>query len=131
MGHAIKLLLVEDEEELIKIVETYFRDEGYDVRTAFSAEAAISQFSTFTPDVIVSDIKMGELDGFEFLEVVRSTPSVKDVPLIFVTIMDDRASVERAGKLGASGYIIKPFDVEELHVKINEVLGQKGMKKGT
>ncbi len=131
MGHAIKLLLVEDEEELIKIVETYFRDEGYDVRTAFSAEAAISQLSTFTPDVIVSDIKMGELDGFEFLEVVRSTPSVKDVPLIFVTIMDDRASVERAGKLGASGYIIKPFDVEELHVKINEVLGQKGMKKGT
>jgi len=131
MGHAIKLLLVEDEEELIKIVETYFRDEGYDVRTAFSAEAAISQLSTFTPDVIVSDIKIGELDGFEFLEVVRSTPSVKDVPLIFVTIMDDRASVERAGKLGASGYIIKPFDVEELHVKINEVLGQKGMKKGT
>ncbi|MBM4161464.1 MAG: response regulator [Ignavibacteria bacterium] len=128
MAHTIKLLLVEDEEELIKIVETYFRDEGYDVRTAFSAEAAISQFSTFTPDVIVSDVKMGEMDGFGFLEVVRKTPSVKDVPLIFLTIMDDRASVERAVKLGASGYMTKPFDVEELHVKINEVLSEKGKR---
>ena len=115
-------LLVEDEEELIKIVETYFHDEGFDVRVALSAENALALLSSFTPDIIVSDVKMGRMDGFQFLEVIRKMPLVKNVPLIFLTIMDDRTSVERAAKLGASGYMTKPFDVEELHEKIREVL---------
>ncbi len=128
MATNIKLLLVEDEEELIKIVETYFRDEGFDVRVALSAENALSLLSSFTPDIIVSDVKMGRMDGFQFLEVIRKMPLVKNVPLIFLTIMDDRTSVERAAKLGASGYLTKPFDVEELHEKIREVLGGGGKK---
>ncbi len=128
MATNTKLLLVEDEEELIKIVETYFRDEGFDVRVALSAENALSQLSSFTPDIIVSDVKMGRMDGFQFLEVVRKMPLVKNVPLIFLTIIDDRSSVERAAKLGASGYMTKPFDVEELHEKIREVLGGGGKK---
>jgi DNA-binding response OmpR family regulator len=122
MATNIKLLLVEDEEELIKIVETYFRDEGFDVRVALSAENALSLLSSFTPDIIVSDVKMGRMDGFQFLEALRKMPPMKNVPLIFLTIMDDRSSVERAVKLGASGYVTKPFDVEELHEKIREVL---------
>lgn len=128
MATNIKLLLVEDEEELIKIVETYFRDEGFDVRVALSAENALSLLSSFTPDIIVSDVKMGRMDGFQFLEVIRKMPLVKNVPLIFLTIIDDRTSVERAAKLGASGYMTKPFDVEELHEKIREVLGGGGKK---
>jgi len=128
MATNIKLLLVEDEEELIKIVETYFRDEGFDVRVALSAENALSLLSSFTPDIIVSDVKMGRMDGFQFLEVIRKMPLVKNVPLIFLTIIDDRSSVERAAKLGASGYMTKPFDVEELHEKIREVLGGGGKK---
>jgi DNA-binding response OmpR family regulator len=128
MATNTKLLLVEDEEELIKIVETYFRDEGFDVRVALSAENALSLLSSFTPDIIVSDVKMGRMDGFQFLELIRKMPLVKNVPLIFLTIMDDRSSVERAAKLGASGYMTKPFDVEELHEKIREVLGGGGKK---
>jgi DNA-binding response OmpR family regulator len=128
MATNTKLLLVEDEEELIKIVETYFRDEGFDVRVALSAENALSLLSSFTPDIIVSDVKMGRMDGFQLLEVIRKMPLVRDVPLIFLTIMDDRTSVERAAKLGASGYMTKPFDVEELHEKIREVLGGGGKK---
>jgi DNA-binding response OmpR family regulator len=128
MATNTKLLLVEDEEELIKIVETYFRDEGFDVRVALSAENALSLLSSFTPDIIVSDVKMGRMDGFQFLEVIRKMPLVKNVPLIFLTIIDDRTSVERAAKLGASGYMTKPFDVEELHEKIREVLGGGGKK---
>ena len=128
MATNTKLLLVEDEEELIKIVETYFRDEGFDVRVALSAENALSLLSSFTPDIIVSDVKMGRMDGFQFLEVIRKMPLVKNVPLIFLTILDDRTSVERAAKLGASGYMTKPFDVEELHEKIREVLGGGGKK---
>lgn len=128
MATNTKLLLVEDEEELIKIVETYFRDEGFDVRVTLSAEEALALLSGFSPDIIVSDVKMGRMDGFEFLEAVRKMPQANNIPLVFLTIVDDRSSVERAMKLGASGYITKPFDVEELHEKIIEVLAEGGKK---
>jgi DNA-binding response OmpR family regulator len=116
-----KLLLVEDEEELVKIVETYFRDEGYDVRIAMNGEEGLRVLKEFTPDIIVSDVKMGRMDGFEFFEAMKRQPKLAGIPLIFLTIMDDRSSVERATKLGAAGYMTKPFDVEELHEKIKEL----------
>ena len=79
----------------------------------------------FKPDVIVSDVKMGQMDGFQFFEALKKLPEFSKTPVIFLTIMDDRSSVERATKLGASGYITKPFDVEELHQKIREVMSGK------
>jgi DNA-binding response OmpR family regulator len=120
-----KLLLVEDEEELVGIVQTYFRDEGYEVRIALNGEEGLKVLRQFTPDVIVTDVKMGRMDGFEFFEALLKIPAFARIPVIFLTIMDDRSSVERAKKLGAAGYITKPFDVEELHQKITEVLTSK------
>jgi two-component system sensor histidine kinase/response regulator len=125
MEKTTKLLLVEDEVELIKIVETYFRDEGYEVRIAMNAEDALVLLENFSPDVIVSDVRMGRMDGFQFLETLRKSPDKAQIPLIFLTILDDRASVERAKTLGAAGYLTKPFDVEDLHDKIREVLTKK------
>jgi two-component system, OmpR family, alkaline phosphatase synthesis response regulator PhoP len=120
-----KLLLVEDEEELVRIVQTYFRDEGYEVRIALNGEEALKVVREFKPDVIVSDVKMARMDGFEFYEALQKLPVVSKIPFIFLTIMDDRSSVERATQLGASGYMTKPFDVEELHEKVKELLPRK------
>ncbi len=125
MATSQKLLLVEDEEELVKIVQTYFRDEGFDVRIALNGEEGVKTLQTFTPDVIVTDVKMGKMDGFEFFTEVKKLPRGSRIPVIFLTIMDDRASVERAMRLGAAGYMTKPFDVEELHEKIKEVTAKR------
>lgn len=119
------LLLVEDEEELVRIVETYFRDEGYDVHIAMNAEEALVKLDKFVPDIIVSDVRMGRMDGFQFLEALRAMPGRKSIPFIFLTIMDDRQSVQRAAKMGADGYLTKPFDVEDLHDKIRQVLARR------
>jgi DNA-binding response OmpR family regulator len=120
-----KLLLVEDEIELVSIVQTYFRDEGFEVRIALNGIEGLKVVRDFKPDVIVSDVKMGQMDGFEFFEALKKLPEFRKTPFIFLTIMDDRSSVERATELGASGYITKPFDVEELHAKIQEVMSEK------
>jgi len=120
-----KLLLVEDEIELVSIVQTYFRDEGFEVRIALNGIEALKVVRDFKPDVIVSDVKMGQMDGFEFFEALKKLPEFSKTPFIFLTIMDDRSSVERATRLGASGYMTKPFDVEELHEKIQEVMSGK------
>ncbi|HTY38046.1 MAG TPA: response regulator [Bacteroidota bacterium] len=125
MATTHRLLLVEDEEELVRIVQTYFRDEGYEVRIALNGEEALKTVPEFKPDVIVSDVKMGRMDGFEFYEALRKLPGSDEIPFLFLTIMDDRASVERATQLGASGYMTKPFDVEELHEKVKELIDRK------
>ena len=125
MEKNMKLLLVDDEEELVKIVHTYFRDEGYDVRIAMNAEEALVTLESFTPDVIVSDVRMGPMDGFQLRETLRERPRTASIPFIFLTIMDDRSSVERAAALGAAGYLTKPFDVEVLEKKIKDVLGKQ------
>lgn len=117
-----RILLVEDEIELIKIVETFFKDEGFEVRTAMNGEEALAIFSHYTPDVIISDVRMDHMDGFELLEALRKIPKGKDIPFIFLTIMDDRLSVQHARELGASDYMTKPFDVEDLLIKVNGVL---------
>ncbi|MCX6133475.1 MAG: response regulator [Ignavibacteriales bacterium] len=125
METAHKLLLVEDEEELVSIVQTYFRDEGYEVRIALNGEEGLKAVRDFKPDVIVSDVKMARMDGFEFYEALQKLPEASKIPFVFLTIMDDRSSVERAKELGASGYITKPFDVEELHEKVRELMPRK------
>ncbi|MBF8296425.1 MAG: two component transcriptional regulator, LuxR family [Bacteroidetes bacterium] len=122
MVKAQKLLLVEDEEELVRIVQTYFRDEGYEVRIAFNGNEGLKVVRDFKPDVIVSDVKMGQMDGFEFFEALQKLPEFSKIPVLFLTIMDDRSSTERATQLGAAGYMTKPFDVEELHEKVKEIL---------
>jgi DNA-binding response OmpR family regulator len=125
MGTTQKLLLVEDEEELVRIVQTYFRDEGYEVRIAYNGNEGLTVVQDFKPDVIVSDVKMGQMDGFEFFEALQKLPEFSKIPVLFLTIMDDRSSVDRATQLGAAGYMTKPFDVEELHEKIKEILAAR------
>lgn len=125
MDKTHKLLLVEDEEELVRIVQTYFRDEGFEVRIALNGLEGLKMVRDFIPDIIVSDVKMGQMDGFEFFEALKKLPEFSNTPFVFLTIMDDKASVERATALGASGYMTKPFDVEELHAKIQELLPGK------
>jgi CheY-like chemotaxis protein len=120
-----KLLLVEDEKELIGIVESYFRDEGYEVRVASNGVEAMTVLAHFIPDIIVSDVRMGPMDGFEMVEAIRTNQHLKSIPVIFLTIMDDRSSFERAKKLDVVEYMTKPFEVEELHAKVVETLAKK------
>lgn len=118
-----RVLLVEDEPELIKIVETVFKDEGFDVRMALSAENALEIVKTFTPSIVISDVKMEGMDGFDFVEALRKNPMYQKTPVILVTILDDRDSIERAKKLGVSAYMTKPFDADELLEKVRELIG--------
>ncbi len=119
-----KLLLVDDEEDLVRIVHTYFTDEGYEVRTADSGENGLSVLEEFAPDVIISDVQMEGIDGFEFMERCQKVPALANIPFVFLTIVDEKSSVEHAMSLGASAYVTKPFDVEELDYRIRQILSK-------
>ncbi|MBF8247328.1 MAG: response regulator containing a CheY-like receiver domain and an HTH DNA-binding domain, partial [Bacteroidetes bacterium] len=90
------ILLVEDEEKLIDIVALVLQDEGYDVQKSLTAEDALLVAPNFHPDLIISDMKMGEMDGFALFEKVRSDDRIGKVPFIFLTALDDSSSRQKA-----------------------------------
>jgi CheY-like chemotaxis protein len=108
------ILLVEDDTMLIEILASVLQEQGYSVQQAFSAEEALRFCETSTPDVIVSDVKMGEMDGFTFFEEVHRMARLKNIPFLFITAFDDYTGVAKAKELGAAGYITKPFDLDNV-----------------
>jgi CheY-like chemotaxis protein len=109
-----EILIVEDEEDLINILGIVLMDEGYTVMKASSAEEALLLCRTRPPDLIISDIKMGAMDGFALLERIKATESLKNIPFIFLTSVDEPQARNRGLKLGANAYVTKPFDVDPL-----------------
>ncbi len=108
-----KILLVDDEEQLTSIMANVLQDEGFFVKTMPSAEEALKAYLSFSPDLVISDVKMERMDGFTMFERVKALQSSRSVPFIFLTGLDDRLGQQRASTMGATAYVNKPFDVDE------------------
>ena len=116
-----KILIVEDEEDLINIIGTVLTDEGYNVNKSSSAEEALLLCQTVRPDLIISDIKMGSMDGFDLLERIKASDLLKKVPFVFLTSFDESQARKKGLRLGAAAYVTKPFDIDDLLEKIREL----------
>jgi DNA-binding response OmpR family regulator len=116
------ILIVEDEEVLLDIVGTVFRDAGYGVMKASSAEEALRLSASIPADLIISDVRMGEMDGFTLLERLRATDTLKNIPFIFLTAYDERDGLQRGLSLGAKAYITKPFDIDDLLERVMKLV---------
>ncbi|MDP2883984.1 MAG: response regulator [Ignavibacteria bacterium] len=119
------ILLVEDEEDLINIVGSVLRDEGYEVKQSLTAEEALQLCAGYKPDLIICDVKMGEMDGFVMLEKLKTSEKLKKVPFIFLTAFDEPEGKKEGLRLGADAYITKPFDVDELLRTVRKLVPPK------
>ena len=115
-----KILVVEDDKELNKTVCTYLNKNGYEAVGCLSANDAYNEMYGNLFDLIISDIMMPDIDGFEFAETVRGLN--KEIPIIFMTAKDDISSKQHGYRLGIDDYLVKPVDLEELILKIGAVL---------
>ncbi|HEY5156790.1 MAG TPA: HD domain-containing phosphohydrolase [Anaerolineales bacterium] len=109
-----RILLVEDESLLLEVMCNILQAEGYEVHPAANGKIALEILANFKPDLIISDIMMPEMDGFEFLESVRVMPNGITTPFLFLSALTGRADVNRARSLGVDDYLFKPFDALEL-----------------
>lgn len=107
------VLLVEDEESLINIVGSVLKDEGYEVKKSLTAEEAFQLCQGKKPDLIICDVKMGEMSGFGLLEKLKTCESLKKIPFVFLTSFDATEDKKKGLRLGADAYITKPFDLDE------------------
>jgi two-component SAPR family response regulator len=109
------VLAVDDEPALLKVTEMSLLSAGYAVLTFDDARDALEEMHDgLRPDVIVSDIHMPAMDGYEFYSRVREIHELRGVPFLFLTALEDRASMRRGMALGADDYLTKPFDRQEL-----------------
>jgi cellulose synthase/poly-beta-1,6-N-acetylglucosamine synthase-like glycosyltransferase/CheY-like chemotaxis protein len=118
-GHRGAVLAVDDDEMLLALLEAALSDAGYRVTTAASGEQALDRLAEAVPDVIVSDIEMPELDGFELVRRLREDPSLRTVPLVFLTSRTASEDVVAGIGLGADDYVTKPFQITELIARVN------------
>lgn len=116
-----KILVVEDNRELNKTVCTYLNQNGYEAHGCLSAnEAYDAMYGGTLFDLIISDIMMPEVDGFEFAQTVRELN--QEIPILFMTARDDFASKQRGFKAGIDDYMVKPIDLDELLLRMGALL---------
>ena len=121
------ILLVEDDIQFNRIVCSYLTDNGYNVVGCLSAAEAFEQMEKMSFDMIVSDIMMKDVNGFEFAEQVRIIN--KDIPFLFLTARDDLQSKEKGYRMGIDDYIVKPFEPLEVIARINAHLRREENKE--
>ena len=113
------VLIVEDDVQFNRIICSYLTDNGYSVVGCHSAAQALEQMEKMSFDMIVSDIMMKGIDGFEFAEQVRVVN--KDIPFLFLTARDDLQSKEKGYRMGIDDYIVKPVEMKELIFRIEAI----------
>ncbi len=115
----MKLLVAEDDLDILDDINSFFVKEGFEVRSCSNGLEALTALNSFTPDIIISDIMMPYLDGFELFEKVKSNFMLKSIPFIFLTAKADLNSIRKGMNLGADDYLTKPFNFDELLLAVN------------
>ena len=109
-----KILLVEDDAPLLDVMRYLLEAEGYEVCPAVNGKQALDLFASSQPSLIISDIMMPEMNGYELLEAIRVLPEGITVPFLFLSARTERSDVDRARSLGVDDYLFKPFEAPEL-----------------
>ena len=115
-----KILVVEDDRDLNKTVCSFLNNSGYEATGCLGAEEAYDVMYDDVFDLIVSDVMMPGIDGFEFAKTVRSLN--EEIPILFMTARDDFASKQRGFRVGVDDYMVKPIDLDELFLRIGALL---------
>lgn len=113
------VLIIEDDDSIREIVSRVLKDEGFVVHSAVNGLIGLEQFYIVLPDLILLDVKMPEMDGWETLERLRN---VSGTPVIMLTVFGSTDDIIRGLELGADDYLVKPFGIEELIARVRAVL---------
>ncbi len=119
-----RILIVDDEPKLLSAVAETLSEEGYQVTTAKSGMEALVQLAESLPDLIISDVRMPGMDGYQLVGTLRSNPRTELIPIIFLTAKGRREDRISGFRNGVDAYVTKPFDPEELLVIIANILNR-------
>ncbi|MDX9786450.1 MAG: response regulator [Desulfobacterales bacterium] len=116
------ILIVEDEENIVVPLDFLLRRQGYEVLVACNGEDAIDQIAKKKPDLLLLDIMLPGMDGYEVCEKIRLKPEWKDIKIVFLTAKGREVDIAKGMVLGADEYIVKPFSNVEIIEKVKTLL---------
>jgi DNA-binding response OmpR family regulator len=119
-----KILVVEDDPDQLEVVRFTLKNAGFAVGTATNGIDALKKAQTVSPDLIIMDVMMPELDGFAVCETLRGNPATASIPVLMLTGLCSHISRLVGFESGATDYVIKPFDAEQLVSKVEKLLYQ-------
>jgi len=119
MPNSIKILIVDDDPHIAELITLYLNKEGYETRTAGTGRKAVEEFSKFSPHLVLLDLMLPEMDGYQVCGEIRK---ISAVPIIMLTAKGETFDKVLGLELGADDYIVKPFDPKELVARVRAVL---------
>jgi twitching motility two-component system response regulator PilG len=124
----MKVLIVDDTNTLRSLVQIYLLAPGWEFVEAQNGAEGLEKVRALRPDVVISDVKMPVMDGFELCAAIRSDPSLRDIPVVLLTMLGDEASRERGRLVGASAFLTKPISPETLRDTVRAAVAQKDVR---
>lgn len=120
---AKKILIVDDEPNIVISLEFLMRREGFEVSVARDGEEALERIRADRPDLVLLDVMMPKINGFEVCQAVRADPGLVDVHILMLTAKGREAEIAKGLALGADAYVPKPFSTRDLVVQVRSMLG--------
>lgn len=117
-----RVLLVEDDRGISELVKHMLNGHGFKCESAFNGIEALQQVESFKPELVIMDVNMPQMDGWQTLAAIKSSPKTSGIPVIMCTEKNSFSDIEKANDLGCQGYITKPITHERLLKKIEEVI---------
>src|SRR3989440_10927246 len=120
-----RVLVVDDEPQITRVLRTVLTSQGYQVRTAGEGESALSNFTEWQPELVITDLFMPHMDGLELCKRIRA---VSSVPIIVLSVKGEERTKVEALDLGADDYVTKPFGIDELMARVRAALRRAGVE---
>jgi CheY-like chemotaxis protein len=124
----MKVLIVDDTNTLRSLVQIYLIAHGWEFVEAQNGADGLEKARTVRPDVIVSDVKMPVMDGFELCAAIRSDPDLFEIPVVLLTMLGDEASRQRGRLVGATAFLTKPIAPDKLREAVRSAVQRKGAR---
>ncbi len=118
-----KILIVDDEPNIVISLEFLMKKEGFDVAVAVDGEEALAKVDSFRPDLVLLDVMMPKKSGFEVCEALRADPEKAGLLVVMLTAKGRETEVAKGLAIGADAYVTKPFSTKDLVVKVKGMLG--------
>ncbi len=124
-----RVLIADDNPQGVELLEAYLSGTDYEIRTAADGDETLQRVADWQPDLILLDIMMPKISGFEVCKRVRSNPATRDTAVLMITALDQPSDVERAVEAGTDDYLTKPINKTELLLRVRSLLASRKNKR--
>jgi len=120
-----KILIADDQVEILTLLKDFLSDHDFEVMVLKESKNILAEVMAFKPDLILLDLLMPDLGGFEICEILNKNLATCEIPVIIITGFGDLVDVKKAYNLGVDGYFVKPFSLDDLYAKIIKTISNK------